>query len=352
NVIVFSILIGVVEFGLFLLYSFPPPADFVIKAAQKFHSSYERLTLHYMPQCTKYDSEVTYTLRPGTCRYPSREFDVEISANHMGLRDDEESLNGPEVIVLGDSQVMGWGVNKEQTVEHLLEEKTGMKVLSAAVPSYATVREMRMLSRLDTSKLRYLIIQYCDNDFAENKEYAENGDKIKIMPERDYNLLRKRHMAEPRDYYFGRYMRLFFPLLSKPFFEKQKIERHRSEQQLRRAARKEVNYFLNPILKSATNLENVEIIVFELNSYNKNDSYFVNSLDKRVTRFKSVEKSTEKLDGVEGEFPLKIKTLDASHLLGDDEYYLYDDHVNAKGYDKLSDALIELMGRPAERMKL
>jgi len=41
----------------------------------------------------------------------------------------------------------------------VLEKNTNRKVLNAGISSFATVREMILLNRLDTSNLKYLIIQ-------------------------------------------------------------------------------------------------------------------------------------------------------------------------------------------------
>jgi len=40
------------------------------------------------------------------------EFTNEVRVNHLGVRDDEASLVAPDVIVIGDSHAMGWGVDQ------------------------------------------------------------------------------------------------------------------------------------------------------------------------------------------------------------------------------------------------
>ena len=82
--------------------------------------------------------------------------------NRLGLRDDEASLRAPAVVVLGDSYAMGWGVAQDETIAEVIERETGLRALNAGIASYGTVREMRLLDRIDTSRLRYLVIQYCN----------------------------------------------------------------------------------------------------------------------------------------------------------------------------------------------
>lgn len=39
----------------------------------------------------------------------------------MGLRDSNAALNQPEIICIGDSHTMGWGVEQEETFPKLLD---------------------------------------------------------------------------------------------------------------------------------------------------------------------------------------------------------------------------------------
>ena len=46
-----------------------------------------------------------------------------------GTRDEEATLEAPDVIVLGDSHAMGWGVEQDETLPQVLARMTGLKVL-------------------------------------------------------------------------------------------------------------------------------------------------------------------------------------------------------------------------------
>ena len=63
----------------------------------------------------EYDPELTYRLRPGACTFSELEFVTDYRINSLGVRDDEASLDGPEIIVLGDSFAMGWGVEQQES---------------------------------------------------------------------------------------------------------------------------------------------------------------------------------------------------------------------------------------------
>ena len=125
------------------------------------------------------------------------------------MRDEDALLDAPEVIVLGDSHAMGWGVGQEEALPQVLARKSGRRVLNAAVSSYGTARELLLLDRLDASRLRVLVVQYSDNDLPENRTFRENGNQLPIMSEAQYQNI-VRHYASQRSYYPGKYVyRLF-----------------------------------------------------------------------------------------------------------------------------------------------
>ena len=88
---------------------------------------------------------------------------------------------------------MGWGVKQDATFSNLLENELGESVLNAAISSYETVRELKLLERVNLHNLRYLIIQYCDNDYFENKTYVEKGNVLPIMSEQNYASFKVAH---------------------------------------------------------------------------------------------------------------------------------------------------------------
>lgn len=173
------------------LFHFPPNSLF-----RTYYLNKDRNIIIYQPGCGRYDDQLTYTFNPGSCNFKNREFDVQFDINSAGLRDDEASLTAPDVIVLGDSHASGWGIAQSEAFPERISTSTGLKVLNAAVPSYGTAREMRLLQRLDTKHLKYLIIQYCNNDVSENKSYFDHNKTLPITPESEFNQIRAQHLID------------------------------------------------------------------------------------------------------------------------------------------------------------
>lgn len=76
---------------------------------------------------------------------------VNITINSDGLRDREYSLkknSGFRIIFLGDSLTLGWGVNRENTFEYLLErkiqEKIPVEILNFGTGNYNTDQEVNL----------------------------------------------------------------------------------------------------------------------------------------------------------------------------------------------------------------
>src|SRR4029079_7125411 len=143
----------------------------VRRLVQQVYRHFNRALIQFDPRCAQYDAGLTYTLKPGTCTFENIEFRTTVHVNRLGLRDNEEALHAPDVIVIGDSHAMGWGVEEDQTFGRVLARQSGLKILNAGISSYGTVREMRLLDRLDVSRLRFLILQYSDNDLLENQTF-------------------------------------------------------------------------------------------------------------------------------------------------------------------------------------
>ena len=97
----------------------------LLQSARVYHMEQDRKMMQYLADCARYDNELAYTLKPGSCQVASREFDVGYRINSAGARDEEASLESPQVVVIGDSHAMGWGVAQEHTFPELLENRTG-----------------------------------------------------------------------------------------------------------------------------------------------------------------------------------------------------------------------------------
>ncbi len=289
-----------------------------------------RNTIQFFPECARFDPDVSYVLRPGTCRFSNDEFSTAYRINGAGLRDDEESLRQPELIVLGDSYAMGWGVEQDETVAAVLETTTGLKVLNAAISSYGTVRELRMLERLDTSRMRYLVIQYSGNDDRENAEYLDNGNRLETMNEEAYDALVRRH-AERRRYYPGAYVRTHFDavrsgmVVGRPGARGQ-ASSPRIEGDLRPSMEREVHAFLNALSNIGVDLTGVRVVVVAIAT----DVQFVEGLRRAL--------ESGALRNVAG----SVVASDLAFLLTETDYYRLDDHWRASGHARVAAHVREL----------
>jgi hypothetical protein len=298
----------------------------VRRLVQQIYRHFNRSLIQFDEACAVYDPEVTYTLRPGTCTFGNLEFKNTFNVNRLGVRDDEASLDGPEIVVLGDSHAMGWGVEQGETLSHVLARKCGLKVLNAAVSSYGTTREMLLLNRLDTSRLRFLIIQYADNDLPENRAFREHGGHLPITSRADYQRIVE-YYAVQRNYYPGKYLfRLSMKVL--------KLEEPEPDQ-LRMdpiAPKEEAELFLYVLTHaSRAQLDGVQVIVFEVNQDIQPRRPFIAALEE-----------AKRGDG-NPPFVRRLVTLDTASVLTPRDFYVLDDHMTASGHQALGEALSSLV---------
>ena len=87
-------------------------------------------------------------------------------------------------------------MEQDETYAQIIEKKSGYKVLNAGVASYGTVKECKLLDRIDLSRLKYLIVHYSNNDFAENNFFFHQGGPRTCWSEKDIYTLRQSHHAD------------------------------------------------------------------------------------------------------------------------------------------------------------
>lgn len=303
------------------------PAPFR-RLIQQIYRHFNRALIQFDPACARYDPDLAYTLKPGTCTFANAEFSNIVRVNRLGLRDDDASLEAPEVIVLGDSHVMGWGVDQDQTLARVLARKSGLKVLDAGVASYGTAREMLLLDRLDTSGLKTLVIQYADNDLPENRTFREHGGRLPIMSEAEYQNIVD-HYANQRSYYAGKYIyRLFMKLsrLEEPEPDQLRMDPVEPDE--------EAALFLEVLTHAShARLDDVQIIVFEVNEQIRPPRPFIETLERAARRTGQPA------------FVERLRTLDVAPLLAPDDFYALDDHMRPHGHEVVGEALSTLIER-------
>ncbi len=130
----------------------------------------------------RYDDQLFYTLKPGDFEYNNMEFSTYYHVNSEGFRGNENSLNFPEIIYLGDSYTMGWGVEQSENFTDLLGKKLDKKGLNLGIASYGTAREYRAFERIQHDSCKLVVLQFCPNDVNENRAFVENNFQLNISP--------------------------------------------------------------------------------------------------------------------------------------------------------------------------
>lgn len=279
------------------------------------YDNFDMNSFAFNADCSQFDSKVYYRLRPGRCEFSNREFHNEFLINRQGFRDDEKSLQSPDVIVLGDSFSMGWGVNQQETYAQVIEKEMKLKVLNTGTASFDTVREMRLLDQLDTSQLKYLIIQYCSNDFWGNWKFYRDGNQYTQRSEKEYKRFLNFYKRS-RWYYPGKY--IFFSL---SVYLENFLSKFTKSCFANTPYTSSIKFFLNALMHASNiDLSKVKIIVFQMNSYYFLNDRFILSLKKEINSQR---------------YPQYIKNailIDSSKTMKRSDYYILDRHLNAQGH--------------------
>ena len=264
-------------------------------------------------RCIKYDKQLLYVPKEGTCKYSNAEFNNNLSFTKH-YRKNENSIelidkNESPIAVLGDSIAMGVGVNNSETFSSIIERKLKRKVYNFGVYSFGTHREiLRFVKSPYYNKIDKIIIQYNFNDFDENVEF----DETKLYSIDDFNnLIDKKQMSASEKVFFAlrkfkTTFRLFYREIKTILLKKKEpnFKRHREE-------------ILN-VLEKYNYLDGKEIILFYSNSYN------LQFEDYKVNKFKNIHFVEVNLDTKK-------------------HFFIVDDHINAKGHSELATQLIKII---------
>jgi hypothetical protein len=290
------------------------------KAFSAYYDEHLRSTIQMEPTCAVYDTGLFYTLRPGKCTFENVEFNIDLNINKQGVRDDVGSLDTPEVIFLGDSFTMGWGIPQDSTFENLVGKALGKKTLNSGISSYGTVRELEILKRFNRDSLKTVVIQYHYSDLLENKEFADRHDSLIISSPEKYkqtsDMVRKRS-----NYFFGKHTSLLTKFLLKGMTGK--------IQERPVTGNEDVQYFIHALQSLGSSLEGVNIIVFDIASHGASGNKFLAELQKEIEN---------------AEYPAHIRNIrvvDIQPVLSKSDYFILDDHINSAGHAKVSRELVK-----------
>ena len=316
--------VALLEGAVALLLNSTPRTPALRTLARQYYGSFDRAIIQTDPRFVRYDPELFYTLRPGRFLFTQREFAHEFRVNRLGLRDTDAALDAPEIVVLGDSVAMGWGVAQEDTFPAIVARETGRRVLNAAVSSYGTVRELRMLERIDRRALAWLVIQYNANDAGENRLFLQRHNTHVPGSEERFTHETQRYEAK-RVYYTGKYAWETVRWLRKSI-------RHAFSPPKRRGpaptADEEAEAFFNALLHAgAVDFERVRLIVAEVTGEGA-PAAMIAALERQIRH--------------EG-LPRGLRTaalLDIGARLGPEDFHVLDDHPNARGHRRIAEAVV------------
>lgn len=323
---IFFIMICDVVFFMILNRPYLIPT-YASKAFRNFYTNVERSIIQYHSAAV-YDSISFYNFMPDTTfRFQNIEFDNIVATNSRGFRDDEPSLEGPEVICLGDSYTLGWGVDQNECFPQLIEKMSGKKVLNCGMSSFGTAREMLRLFQCDRSRLKYIIVQYCKNDVGENLAFAKNSDSLHIGAENDFESARSGY-NRLKVYYPGKYAVNISDNLAREKLRKA-LGLRSTKYYLSEDPEKCAEYFLRVIGHYREWLGNVKLIVIDINPPDDLDGRFIRAVDSLLTTrtYTDLHKN--------------VCTIDVSATFSAGDFYQLDVHLTSAGHHKLAKKIVQ-----------
>jgi len=291
-----------------------------------------------MPECAQYDNLLGYVNRIGSCKFSNLEFDTTVKIGETGRvnsKNNESKNYDCNVIFVGDSITLGWGVEQGQTFSAIVGEKTGCKVFNLGVSSYGTARQIIDLNRrgiLNSDLPTHLFIQYCDNDFKENIVYQDNDGILPVMSKQKYFDYIKSY-EQRIEYYFPKYSWV----IANRLFQKLEIFTRNAlpcgancdgPVNVSEKENSEIKAFMYAFSKLEIALKKPKVTIFELNSSNRNDCEFSEAL-------RDNKDEIERLIGTE------ITVKPTCGLLTKEDYFVFDDHLNRSGHAKVAEDLLK-----------
>jgi|APSaa5957512535_1039671.scaffolds.fasta_scaffold15004_2 hypothetical protein len=268
-------------------------------------------------ECVKFDKNLLYVPKKGTCLFLNSEFKTKLTFNEY-YRENKSILDNnidQSIAVLGDSLAMGWGVNDDETFSYVLEKKLNKKVFNFAVSSYGTIREIKRFKQLKNfDKFETIIIQYNVNDLTENtvssydKTYKINN--FNVVTENKANNFLQKFKFILRNY--KRSMRLFFADINDKIFKEKNLiyidfNSHSKN--------------LLKIIKENLNIKNKRIIIV-----------FIEEPHMVLKNFPKNNKSFENIEFLN--IPLDKKN-----------FFVIDDHLNINGHIKIGQILFNYLNQ-------
>ena len=344
--------------GLNIASSGKTPQNKILKSiVNETRELYHRLNLRNIIQFDSKCFEISRTLiyqpkKNSSCIQDNFEFKNEVKLgkyrNRIDLYGESEIY---DVIVLGDSQAMGWGVSDKEIFTTILQEN-GKRTLNLSVSSYGTAKELFTLKRwaLENPKaysdVEFIILQYEPGDIQENLQYLKEPNLVINVVNFD---------ADWKDWLKNEYTRknlshisyknypslIIFPYIIKNFYSR-KIKTVFGQKWnwfdgIEDGSKlKKVNFMNHgkPLLELMSKykdiLENKKIIIFVTDNY----GLFVNRVreDLEIEFSKSQEKYLNNI---------VFSSLDGNDI--EKYYYVIDSHMNSLGHFEMGNKILSII---------
>jgi len=321
---------SITEITLFILAAAIPRNEFIVVLNKSLYFGKWFHDVMENSDNFEYSKSRIYDLKPGASfNFKNLEYDVKMNFDENRSRVDGNSdsfpalyNNKPEnIIFLGDSVTMGWGVDNLRTYASILGNELNLYSLNFGVSSYNTYRELDKGANsnyLDSAK--YIVIQYHINDADENsmvvkdgpKEYSENDFNSRM------NAVKNTYGSHTGGYYLFDYT---FQLFNNIYNKNLKLKNgFRENRDLEIEAK---NFF--KILKMWPQYNNKSIIIFDGSELIYQDS-----------RFSEVFSQFAEMQGFANVNVININ-------FTSDDYFYYDNHQNNLGHQKIADSIREML---------
>ncbi len=301
--------------------------------SRDYYTLIQRNIIQYNPAFAVYDSALFYTLKPkARFEYINYEFADSFYTNSKGLRASNAALTAPEIICLGDSYTMGWGVAQSECFASLIEKNSGLKTLNAGISSYGTVRELKLLQQIDTSHLKYIVLQYCRNDFVENKRYTIRNNQLPVSTMQEYDSVIAVHYWS-KFYFPGKHFITMSKLHTSTIIANQFKKASTAPDTSYRELQQEAAYFLNVLQHSTVNFKKVKLLLVDLNEYENTNNQFLHLVD-----------SLQQSPVLKTHFGNNLITVPVASLLNKDDFYILDyQHPKASGHKKIAAQILKYL---------
>jgi hypothetical protein len=150
-----------------------------------------------------------WRLPNATARQESGCFSVALRSNSAGARDRERGRDGEgRILMLGDSFLEGWGVEEDQRVSNLLEQRLGREVLNFGAATHGPLQYQLVYEQLASGFAHdhVVVLLLADNDFTDNdmefwKSKTASGNRYRPYYEADgsggYRIVYPQARARP-----------------------------------------------------------------------------------------------------------------------------------------------------------